>query len=124
MEGKTENGSAPRSCAANVVPGAATVNNVLHSTAIDFSIRFVGRQGKKFVFRDMTDPAHPFVRDYDYYREYCLMAAERVRKAQQMVIDAEECNAALMLNAMADKVRPGFNPREYVIAAEMANVAR
>ena len=123
MEVKTENGSRP-SCAANTGSKTATVNKVLSSTAIDFSIRFVGRQGKKFIFRDMSDPAHPFVRDYAYYREYCLMAAERVRKAQQMVIDAEECNAALMLNAMADKIKPGFNPREYVIAAGVANVAR
>ena len=121
---ETENGSAPRSCAANVVPRATTVNKVLNPGNIDFAVRFVARKGEKYLFRHLDNPANVFARDAEYFREYCKMAAERFIASHKMVIEAEECNAALMLNALADKVKPGFNPREYVIAAGMANVAR
>ena len=110
---ETENGSRP-SCAANTGSKTATVNKVLHYRDLNPTIRFVGKQGSKYLFRHKDDPKNLIVQDFEYFREFCKLLAEQFREMEQAIIDADEMNASLRLGV----------PKDYAIAAGMANVAR
>ena len=42
------------------------------------------------------------------------MEEEMKKTTKYVLIDAETCNAALQLRAMADKLEPGFDARKYL----------